>query len=394
MLTLCTCGDYALLGRNSKWPRGFYSCLAGFVDQSESLEQAVAREVLEESGIAVEPGSARYASSQPWPFPCQLMVGFRAEVAPRTIRVGGAAGSGSGTEKARGRGNGDGRGNAFAFSYPPTPSLDIAELRDARWFHRDWLREQIGKHVDPREAKGGVTREIPVGEIALPGTHAMARRLVEQWVAEPNEDGGAGANLRSAVRAVALAGGEPPPLGRRRTSRARLRWRNSSGKAAGARRCFDFNPRGVAARRRRTITPGSPRASRERRRNTGARRFARWAEDSCVSGEVSESAESDDEREACMMVVVRSGGGGDSGGAEVDAAPPELVAALMRRAYPMHDTLAPGGSRGDVRGKEVPVLSLNPRRGATEEGSDVEDDDRSEQLESITREFVRAGEEK
>ena len=62
VLTLCTCGDYAILGRNSKWPRGFYSCLAGFVDQSESLEQAVAREVLEESGIAVEPGSARYAS--------------------------------------------------------------------------------------------------------------------------------------------------------------------------------------------------------------------------------------------------------------------------------------------------------------------------------------------
>ena len=65
-------------------------------------------------------------------------------------------------------------------------------------------------------------------------------------------------------------------------------------------------------------------------------------------GEVSESAESDDEREACMMVVVRSGGGGDSGGAEVDAAPPELVAALMRRAYPMHDTLAPGALSGET----------------------------------------------
>lgn len=55
VLTLCTCGDYALLGRNSRWPRGFYSCLAGFVDQSESLEQAVAREVLEESGIVITP---------------------------------------------------------------------------------------------------------------------------------------------------------------------------------------------------------------------------------------------------------------------------------------------------------------------------------------------------
>ena len=63
------------MGRNSKWPRGFYSCLAGFVDQSESLEQAVAREVLEESSIVIRPASVAYVSSQPWPFPCQLMIG-------------------------------------------------------------------------------------------------------------------------------------------------------------------------------------------------------------------------------------------------------------------------------------------------------------------------------
>ena len=87
VLTLCTCGDYALLGRNSKWPRGFYSCLAGFVDQSESLEQAVAREVLEESGVVIDPSTVRYVTSQPWPFPCQLMVGFRAEVAPKRVTV-------------------------------------------------------------------------------------------------------------------------------------------------------------------------------------------------------------------------------------------------------------------------------------------------------------------
>ena len=350
VLTLCTCGDYALLGRNSKWPRGFYSCLAGFVDQSESLEQAVAREVLEESGIAVEPGSARYASSQPWPFPCQLMVGFRAEVAPRTIRVGGAAGSGSGTEKARGRGNGDGRGNAFAFSYPPTPSLDIAELRDARWFHRDWLREQIGKHVDPREAKGGVTREIPVGEIALPGTHAMARRLVEQWVAEPNEDGGAGANLRSAVRAVALAGGEPPPLRPPTNVPCAFAVAELVGKGGGRATVLRFQPTGGGG----APTPNdharlAESLAREAKKHGCATIRALGGGQLCFrGGEVSESAESDDEREACMMVVVRSGGGGDSGGAEVDAAPPELVAALMRRAYPMHDTLAPGALSGET----------------------------------------------
>ena len=262
--------------------------MAGFVDQSESLEQAVAREVLEESGIAVEPGSARYASSQPWPFPCQLMVGFRAEVAPRTIRVGGAAGSGSGTEKARGRGNGDGRGNAFAFSYPPTPSLDIAELRDARWFHRDWLREQIGKHVDPREAKGGVTREIPVGEIALPGTHAMARDWWN-WVAEPNEDRGAGASLRR--RAPWRSRENRRRSGRRRTSRARLRWRNSSGRAAGA-TVLRPRPRGwrrADAERSRQAR----REPRERAKNTG-RGIARGRRTLCFGGRW-RGAESDDE---------------------------------------------------------------------------------------------------
>ena len=350
VLTLCTCGDYALLGRNSKWPRGFYSCLAGFVDQSESLEQAVAREVLEESGIAVEPGSARYASSQPWPFPCQLMVGFRAEVAPRTIRVGGAAGSGSGTEKARGRGNGDGRGNAFAFSYPPTPSLDIAELRDARWFHRDWLREQIGKHVDPREAKGGVTREIPVGEIALPGTHAMARRLVEQWVAEPNEDGGAGANLRSAVRAVALAGGRTAAAQAADERPVRVCGGGTRRERRRARDGASISTHGGWRRADAERSRQARREPRERGEETRVRDDSRAGRRTAVfpGGEVSESAESDDEREACMMVVVRSGGGGDSGGAEVDAAPPELVAALMRRAYPMHDTLAPGALSGET----------------------------------------------
>jgi hypothetical protein len=63
---------------------------------------------------------------------------------------------------------------------PPTPTLDIAELRDARWFHRDWLRDQLGKHTDPREDPRRLN--IPVGEIALPGPHALARHLVEEWV--------------------------------------------------------------------------------------------------------------------------------------------------------------------------------------------------------------------
>ena len=65
-----------LLGRQASWPARRYSALAGFVEPGESLEDAVAREVLEESGVEV--AGARYVSSQPWPFPSSLMLGFEA----------------------------------------------------------------------------------------------------------------------------------------------------------------------------------------------------------------------------------------------------------------------------------------------------------------------------
>ena len=68
--------DRVLLGRQPSWPDGRYSALAGFVEPGESLEDAVAREVLEESGVEVT--GARYVSSQPWPFPSSLMLGFEA----------------------------------------------------------------------------------------------------------------------------------------------------------------------------------------------------------------------------------------------------------------------------------------------------------------------------
>ena len=69
-------GDRCLLGRQPSWPRGRYSTLAGFVEPGESLEQAVAREVLEESGVVVD--DIVYRGSQPWPFPASLMLGFEA----------------------------------------------------------------------------------------------------------------------------------------------------------------------------------------------------------------------------------------------------------------------------------------------------------------------------
>ena len=74
-----------LLGRGASWPEGRFSTLAGFVEPGESLEEAVAREVMEEAGVAVS--KVRYLSSQPWPFPGSLMVGFIAEAVTREIRI-------------------------------------------------------------------------------------------------------------------------------------------------------------------------------------------------------------------------------------------------------------------------------------------------------------------
>ena len=72
-----------LLGRQASWPRGRYSTLAGFVEPGESLEDAVRREVAEESGVLVD--TVHYHSSQPWPMPASLMIGFIATAASRRI---------------------------------------------------------------------------------------------------------------------------------------------------------------------------------------------------------------------------------------------------------------------------------------------------------------------
>jgi NAD+ diphosphatase len=76
IIVLVTDGERVLLGRQSNWPTGRYSTVAGFVEPGESLEDAVAREVLEETGVHV--GNVTYHSSQPWPFPQSLMLGFMA----------------------------------------------------------------------------------------------------------------------------------------------------------------------------------------------------------------------------------------------------------------------------------------------------------------------------
>lgn len=115
-------GERALLGRQAAWPAGRFSTIAGFVEPGESLEDAVVREAQEETGVVID--SVEYHSSQPWPFPSSLMVGFIAHAATTAIDLG------------------------------------DAELEEARW----------------------VTREqLAAGEIGLPFEHSISFRLIEEW---------------------------------------------------------------------------------------------------------------------------------------------------------------------------------------------------------------------
>jgi NAD+ diphosphatase len=127
VIMLVTDGERCLLGRQRVWPQGQHSTLAGFVEPGESLEDAVAREVHEETGIVV--GEVRYHSSQPWPFPSSIMLGFTAEARSTAIAV------------------------------------DRDELEDARWFERDFIRN----HRDDEEFR-------------LPRRDSIARRLIEDWL--------------------------------------------------------------------------------------------------------------------------------------------------------------------------------------------------------------------
>ncbi|WP_149536099.1 NAD(+) diphosphatase [Siccirubricoccus phaeus] len=128
VIMLVVRGDHCLLGHSTRFPNTtMYSTLAGFVEPGESLEEAVRREVLEEAGIEV--GEVWYHSSQPWPFPSSIMLGFHAEALSEAI------------------------------------TIDATELRDARWFSR-------AQCLDPT-AHG----------FSLPRADSIARRLIEDWIA-------------------------------------------------------------------------------------------------------------------------------------------------------------------------------------------------------------------
>ena len=122
IIVLVTHGERCLLGRQAAWPAHRYSTIAGFVEPGESLEDAVAREVEEETNVRV--GEVRYHSSQPWPFPSSLMLGFTARAQSTEIR------------------------------------LNDAELADAAWFER---------------------ADIIDGRIRVPPGLSISHRLIRSW---------------------------------------------------------------------------------------------------------------------------------------------------------------------------------------------------------------------
>ena len=132
IIVLVTDGEHALLGRQASWPEGRYSTIAGFVEPGESLEDAVAREVREETGVVV--ADCEYHSSQPWPFPSSLMIGYTATAAAGQV-----------------------------------PRAD-EELEDVRWFSRE---------------------DIAAGRVGLPYAQSVSYRLIEDWY-----DAGASTRLR------------------------------------------------------------------------------------------------------------------------------------------------------------------------------------------------------
>ena len=130
-----------LLGRQAGWPKGRYSTLAGFVEPGEALEDAVRREVAEESGVAV--GEVHYHSSQPWPLPQSLMVGFTAKALSRSIRLRDQE-----LEEARWFTPQDIVDGIADGSFLPSPPLSVSYR-----LLEHWLRQQAGLELDELAAQ-------------------------------------------------------------------------------------------------------------------------------------------------------------------------------------------------------------------------------------------------
>ena len=131
MLTVDEASDRCLLGRSPHFPPGMYSCLAGFIEPGETMEDAVRRETLEESGIKV--GRVRYHASQPWPMPHSLMIGVYAEA--KSLEI----------------------------------TRDTAELEDCRWFDRGETEAMLANVLGDAKA-------------SAPPPGAIAHRLMRDWL--------------------------------------------------------------------------------------------------------------------------------------------------------------------------------------------------------------------
>src|SRR5690242_8676942 len=127
-------GERALLGRNRRRPGNRFSCLAGFMEPGETLEECVRREVHEESGVRV--GRVKYLACQPWPFPSSLMMGFLCEALSEEIIV------------------------------------DPEELAEARWFEREEIRAMVER---------AATGPDDLTQVSLPGPVAIAHHICRRW---------------------------------------------------------------------------------------------------------------------------------------------------------------------------------------------------------------------
>jgi NAD+ diphosphatase len=134
VIMLAVRGERCLLGRGRRRVGTRFSCLAGFMEPGETLEEAVRREILEESGIQI--GRVRYLASQPWPFPSSLMMGFLAEALSEEI------------------------------------TIDPDEIAEARWFERDEVRAMVERSRSDDPAPGAVT---------LPPPLAIGHQIARRW---------------------------------------------------------------------------------------------------------------------------------------------------------------------------------------------------------------------
>jgi NAD+ diphosphatase len=147
IIVLVTYGDHCLLGRQARWPERMYSLVAGFVEPGESLEAAVAREIDEEVGLPVQ--DVVYRSSQPWPFPRSLMLGFNAKALSDAIH------------------------------------RRDEELEDAQWFTR-----------------AGMAEALRSGDLKLPSPISISYRLIEEWFDSGTAQDGARESLDDIVDAA------------------------------------------------------------------------------------------------------------------------------------------------------------------------------------------------